>query len=196
MASDDATLEGNHVGSYDAGHWLAFQDQPQKLPKDITFQAMSTDDMAFLSELYRTTRWQEVLQAPWTDEQRKSFLQQQFDAQHQHYLTHYPNAEMLVIKYQGNSIGRIYVDRDDTSICLIDVALLPSHQKQGIGTALLQELLLEAQQQQVTVMIHVENFNPAYPWYLKHGFKQVEDKGVYQYMEWYPETGDQEKTAS
>ena len=175
---------------------MAFLDSPKLIPQDISFQAITNQDMAFLSELYRTTRWQEVMQAPWTDEQRKSFLQQQFDAQHQHYLTHYPKAEKLLIKKQGNYIGRIYVDRDEQSICLIDVALMPSHQQQGIGTALLQELLLEAQQQQATVMIHVENFNPAYQWYLKHGFKQVEDKGVYQYMEWHPQTSSQENTAS
>ena len=90
----------DHRVDHIADHWLAFKGQPQKLPKDITFQAMSANDMAFLSELYRTTRWQEVLQAPWSDEQRKAFLQQQFNAQHQHYQIHYPNAEKLVIKQQ------------------------------------------------------------------------------------------------
>jgi len=121
--------------------WLAFQDQPQFLPEEITFQAMSENDMAFLAELYRTTRWQEVLQAPWTDEQRVAFLHQQFTAQHQHYGIHYPHAEKLLIKYQDLMTWRIYVDRDDHSICLIDVALLPDHQQQGLGTCLLKELL-------------------------------------------------------
>lgn len=147
---------------------------------------MSENDMAFLSELYRTTRWEEVLQAPWDDEQRITFLHQQFTAQHKHYQSHYPKAEKLVILKDKQAIGRIYIDRDESSICLIDVALLPKHKHQGIGTALLKELLLEATEQQKKVVIHVENFNPAYAWYVKHGFQQIEDKGVYQYMEWYP----------
>ncbi|MFC3193816.1 GNAT family N-acetyltransferase [Marinicella sediminis] len=176
--------------------WLAFRDKPKKLPSDIHFKAMSDDDMAFLSELYRTTRWEEVQQAPWNDEQRTAFLHQQFTAQHEHYLTHYPHAEKLLILRHDECIGRIYIDRDEVSICLIDVALLPDYKHRGIGTALLLELLAEAREQAKKVVIHVENFNPAYAWYVKHGFQQVEDKGVYQYMEWYPESEDQVKTAS
>ncbi len=176
--------------------WLAFNGAAKLIPEEITFQAMSDNDMAFLSELYRTTRWQEVQQAPWNDEQRKSFLHQQFTAQHQHYLTHYPNAQKLLILKNQQCIGRIYLDRDEDSICLIDVAILPNHHRQGIGTAILKELLTEAQLSQKKVMIHVENFNPAYQWYEKHGFRQIEDKGVYQYMEWYPIPKGQVNTAS
>lgn len=168
------------------------------IPSSVTFKAISNDDMAFLSELYRSTRWQEVLQAPWNDQQRIEFLEQQFTAQHVHYNSHYPKAEKLLILKDTKPIGRIYIDRDETSICLIDVSLLPAFKGCGIGTRLLLELLSEAQVQQQKVVIHVENFNPAYDWYLKHGFQQIEDKGVYQYMEWYPKniTTNQVNTAS
>ncbi len=169
-----------------ADTWLAFQGQTKHLTDEVTFKAISPTDMAFLSELYRTTRWQEVLQAPWDDEQRIAFLKQQFEAQHTHYQSHYPHAEKLIILQDDLPIGRIYLDRDEVSICLIDVALLPEHRNKGLGTQLLKELLTEAELTQKKVVIHVENFNPAYHWYLKHGFKQMEDKGVYQYMEWHP----------
>ncbi len=170
--------------------YLAFQNQLKHHKSDVTFKAISENDMAFLSELYRSTRWDEVMQAPWDDQQRIDFLSQQFQAQHTHYISHYPHAEKLIIIKNNKHIGRIYLDRDDVSICLIDVALIPKERSQGLGTALLTELLTEAQLNNKKVVIHVENFNPAYQWYLKHGFKQVEDKGVYQYMEWYPETVD------
>jgi N-acetylglutamate synthase-like GNAT family acetyltransferase len=152
----------------------------------ISFKAMSQTDMAFLCELYRTTRWDEVMQAPWDDQQRRKFLQQQFEAQHKHYQSYYPHAKYLIIYKDKEAIGRIYVDRDNNSICLIDIALLPEFKNEGLGTKLLKELLLEAQQTQKKVVIHVEKFNPAYQWYLTYGFHQVEDKGVHQYMEWYP----------
>jgi len=152
----------------------------------ISFKAMSNKDVAFLCKLYCTTRWDEVMQAPWDDKQRHKFLQQQFEAQHKHYQSHYPRSEYLIIQQNKQAIGRIYVDRNDTSICLIDIALMPEHKNQGLGTKLLKELLQEAQQTQKKIVIHVEKFNPAYQWYLKHGFHQVEDKGVHQYMEWYP----------
>ncbi len=177
-------------------NWLAFQDQPRQVPADISFEAISDEDMAFLAELYRSTRWEEVMRAPWDDQQRIDFLNQQFEAQHKHYLSHYPHADKFLIKKNNKNIGRVYVDRDDVSICLIDVALLTPERGSGLGTALLKELLIEAQETNKKVVIHVENFNPAYHWYLKHGFQQIEDKGVYQYMEWYPDSKDQVKTAS
>jgi GNAT superfamily N-acetyltransferase len=164
------------------------------IPKGVSFKAISNKDMAFLSELYRSTRWQEVLQAPWNDEQRIEFLDQQFTAQHEHYNSHYPKAEKLLILKDTKPIGRIYIDRDENSICLIDVALLTQHRGSGLGTKLLKELLIEAQATKKKIVIHVENFNPAYQWYLKHGFQQVEDKGVYQYMEWYPNSANKMQT--
>ena len=72
--------------------WLAYRGDPKFLPPSITFKAISKQDMAFLSELYRSTRWEEVLKAPWNDQQRIDFLSQQFEAQHTHYLSHYPHA--------------------------------------------------------------------------------------------------------
>ncbi len=153
----------------------------------LNFKAISENDMAFLLTLYSSTRWQEVQQAPWSDQQRLDFLKQQFEAQHTHYQSHYQNADYLVIKQSQENIGRIYIDRDETSICLIDIALLPEFKYKGMGTKILKVIIQEANNTQKKIVIHVENYNPAYQWYLKHGFKQVEDKGVYQYMEYSPE---------
>ncbi len=172
--------------------WMAYKGSNQFVPEGITFKAISDQkfsksDMAFLSKLYISTRWEEVLQAPWTDEQRIEFLQNQFEAQHTHYLSHYPKSDFLILFRDNMKIGRIYLDRDEVSICLIDIALLPEYRNSGLGTLLLKELLKEAQDTKKKIVIHVENFNPAYHLYLKLGFKQIENKGVYQYMEWYPE---------
>lgn len=167
----------------------AYNNKSKSIPQGISFIAIlsfTQDRMAFLCHLYKSTRWDEVMQAPWTDEQRHEFLTQQFEAQHKHYQSHYPNSDFLLIKKHKDNIGRIYLDRDDNSICLIDIALLPECKNKGLGTILLKELLDEAQQTNKKIVLHVEKFNPAYQWYLKHGFKQIEDKGVHQYLEWYP----------
>lgn len=157
--------------------------------KGITFEAIlsfTQDKMAFLCQLYTTTRWDEVMQAPWTDQQRLEFLTQQFEAQHKHYQSHYPKSDFLMIVKDKKNIGRIYLDRDDLSICLIDIALLPEYKNDGLGTEILTGLINEAQTTNKKIVLHVEKFNLAYNWYLKLGFKQIEDKGVHQYMEWYP----------
>ncbi len=154
----------------------------------VSFKAISftNEEMAFLCKLYTSTRWEEVLQAPWTDDQRQEFLTKQFEAQHKHYLSHYPHSDFLIIEKNKEKIGRLYIDRDENSICLIDIALLPENKNKGLGTVLLNDLINEAQKSNKKIVLHVEKFNPAYDWYIKNGFKQIEDKGVHQYMEWYP----------
>jgi len=167
----------------------SYNNNSKTIPQGISFKAITSfdkEEMAFLCQLYATTRWDEVQQAPWTDEQRTQFLKQQFEAQHQHYQSHYPHSEFLIIEKHNEKIGRMYIDRDESSICLIDIALLPEYKYKGLGTILLRELLEEAQETNKKIVLHVEKFNPAYNWYLKHGFEQIEDKGVHQYMEWRP----------
>jgi len=154
----------------------------------LEFKAISDEDMAFLLRLYTSTRWEEVQQAPWSDVQRHSFLEQQFNAQHSYYQKHYSKADYLLIQKNKKAIGRIYLDKDAESVCIIDIAFIPEFKYQGFGTMVLKEIIKEAQLTQKKIVIHVENFNPAYQWYLKLGFQQVEDKGVYQYMEWHPIT--------
>ena len=54
---------------------MAYQGLNLFVPEGITFKAISIkkfskSDMAFLSKLYTSTRWEEVLQAPWSEQQR------------------------------------------------------------------------------------------------------------------------------
>ena len=46
------------------------------------------------------------------------------------------------------------------------------------------DLLVEAARANVTVFIHVEKNNPALRLYDRLGFRAIEDKGVYLFMEW------------
>lgn len=161
----------------------AFTGQGCGLVGELKFKQFKDSDLTFFQMLYNSTRWEEVLQVPWSDDQRFAFLKQQFDAQHQHYQTHYPNAAFLKISKDNEDIGRIYLDRTPESICIIDIALVPQSRNTGIGTSILNEVIKEADEFNVKIVLHVEQHNPAYNWYIKHGFIQTEDKGVYQYLE-------------
>jgi ribosomal protein S18 acetylase RimI-like enzyme len=55
-----------------------------------------------------------------------------------------------------------------------------------LGEALLRDLLDEGRELGTPVRIHVEKFNPAMRLYLRLGFTIVEDRGLYQFMEWRP----------
>lgn len=142
------------------------------------------DDEQFLRAVYASTRAEELARVPWSDEQKRAFTDMQFAAQNTDYRRHYPDAQYSIIEVRGVPAGRLYVDRCKNEIRIIDIALLPEHRRAGIGTKLLRELQHEAHTAGKTLTIHVEKFNPALRLYQRLGFRQIEDKGVYLFLEW------------
>jgi predicted GNAT family acetyltransferase len=61
---------------------------------------------------------------------------------------------------------------------------LPEHCTRGIGTTLLHGLQSEAAAAGKPLRLHVERFNPALRLYERLGFRQIDDRGVYLFMEW------------
>ncbi len=145
---------------------------------------MREDDRPFLSRLYAGTRQEELKATPWTEEQKREFLQMQFDAQHKFYMEHFPQAEFSIIEMEGNPVGRIYIDRRQDEIRLVDIALLPEYRGQGLGGLLMHGLLEEGQKAGKPIRIHVEYDNPAMRLYKRLGFRRIDDNGIYHLMEW------------
>lgn len=143
----------------------------------------ATDD-PFLCALYASTRTEELAPVPWTEEQKRAFLEMQFRAQAIHYSTHYPSASFMVIENGGEPIGRLVIDRRPEDIRVVDISLIPEYRGRGIGTMFLRELLNEAEASGKSVSIHVEEFNPAMRLYDRLGFRRVDSHGVYHLMEW------------
>jgi len=167
----------------------AFSGRSGRLPSSIVFRPAADDDRPFLRDLYASTREDEMRLVDWTKEQKDEFLTQQFTAQHDYYHQQLPEAEFLVVEQRGKAVGRIYLDRRETELRLVDIALIPEMRNQGLGKALLLDLLDEARAVDLPVSIHVEQHNPAMRLYLRLGFRPIEDKGVYQLLEWRPESG-------
>ena len=142
------------------------------------------EDEQFLRAVYAATRADELALVQWSDAQKRAFTDMQFAAQDADYRQNYPDAQYSIIEVQGVPVGRLYVDRCSKEIRIIDIALLPEHRRAGIGTKLLRELQDEACEAGKTLTIHVEKFNPALSLYHRLGFQQVEDKGVYLFLEW------------
>lgn len=70
----------------------------------------------------------------------------------------------------------------------MDIALIPGARGHGVGTLLLGRILDEGRAAQKMVTIHVEKFNPALRLYERLGFRAVEDRGAYWFLQWEPET--------
>jgi GNAT superfamily N-acetyltransferase len=142
------------------------------------------EDEQFLRAVYASTRAGELARVPWSNEQKRAFTDMQFAAQDADYRRNYPDAQYSIVEVQGVPAGRLYVDRCSKEIRIIDIALLPEHRRAGIGTKLLRALQDEARASGKTLTIHVEKFNPARSLYHRLGFQQIEDKGVYLFLEW------------
>lgn len=153
---------------------------------DHHLRSRTSEDLAFLRQLYGTTRADEMALVDWTTEQVEAFLSMQFEAQTRSWDEQFPAALFQIVEHDGEAIGRLYLDHRDDEIRVVDIALLPSHRGRGIGTALLAEVLDEAAAAGKAVRIHVEKNNPAMRLYRRLGFVTIADVGVYDLMEWNP----------
>ena len=150
----------------------------------LSYRPIADEDLPFLAELYASTRAEEVAASGWPVELQRQFLAQQFDAQHRHYMAHYPDADWLVIERGGEAIGRLYIEEWPSQFRLIDIALLPAARGQGAGTAILHDVMAQAAAAGKALSIHVEKNNPAMELYRRLGFATAEDKGVYDLLVW------------
>ena len=143
-------------------------------------------DIPFLTQLYASTREDELAPVPWTDEQKQGFLAHQFRLQRHHYRTYFGDTAFDVIEQNAAPAGRLYLQIRQTQLHVIDLALMPDWRRRGIGTAILQAVHTAACADGKAVGIMVEKFNPALRLYRRLGFTDLADHGVYLEMEWLP----------
>ena len=154
----------------------------------ITLRPATDADYDFMRLLYHAGRAEEMEHFPFDDERKRSFLDQQFAAQFEHYGIHYPTCERNIIEEDFRPVGRLWIDEWPDQIRLVDIALIPSRRGAGIGSQLLRQVLRRGESARKPVTIHVEMFNPALRLYERLGFQRVETNGVYRLMRWSPAT--------
>jgi ribosomal protein S18 acetylase RimI-like enzyme len=153
----------------------------------VSLRTVLPGDQQLLREIYASTRDAEMAVVPWDEATKRQFLDMQWRAQTRHFDTHNPAADYSIILRDGEPIGRLYVDRSAAHIQLLDIALLPSHRAQGIGTLLLNELMDEARRERRALRCHVEVFNRAWRLYERLGFRPIAEAGMYMELEWIPD---------
>jgi len=97
-----------------------------------------------------------------------------------------PQANHDVIYADSTPVGRIYIDRRDDELHILDVTVLPQHRNQGTGSLLLRRLLDEAGRAGKPVTIYVESFNPSLRLFERLGFRKDQEKGFHLLMKWQP----------
>ena len=152
-------------------------------PESIRFRPIADEDRDFLYRLFASTRLPELAATGWSDAQVEEFLRMQFQLQHSQYTQNYRGASFALILAGATPAGRLYLDRKDDSLGVIDIALLPEYRRQGIGGRIMRELAEEADAKGLIMSLHVEMNNPILPFYKTLGLKEIELRGIYFYME-------------
>ncbi|MGD0046438.1 MAG: GNAT family N-acetyltransferase [Bryobacteraceae bacterium] len=139
-------------------------------PCDITLRDAGDADRPFLLALYAATREAEMAMVPWTASQKRAFVEMQFAAQLRGYAETHPAAAHQIILVADRPAGRIYLDRGEREIHILDITVAPACRNSGIGSAVLREVLTEADRTGKTVGIYVEDFNPSRQLFERLGF--------------------------
>lgn len=157
------------------------------LSRGLALRPESDADLPFLMQVFATTRADELAIVPWSEEQKRAFLIQQFSAQRKHYYAYFPNTAFDIIELHGTPIGRLYIDERETRVHIIDIVLMPGSRDRGMGTALLTAIQDHARARGKGVDIFVERINPAKTLYDRLGFKVIREDDIYLEMDWLPD---------
>jgi GNAT superfamily N-acetyltransferase len=112
--------------------------------------------------------------AAWPEPFREAFLAQQFDAQRTGWTGAFPGARHDLVLLGGVPIGRVWEYWPGDECLIVDLALLPEHRRQGIGTQIVEEILSEADRAGVPVRAHVERMNtPSLAFWTRLGFTET-----------------------
>jgi ribosomal protein S18 acetylase RimI-like enzyme len=151
---------------------------------NLFLRQITDADTTFLLSLYAETRAFEMTLVPWNDGQKRAFVEAQFNAQHEHYHEHFPNASFDVIVADGLLAGRLYVLRNDEQIRILDIHVKNECRAKGIGSHFIRVLKEEAQAAGKPLRIYIENDNPYMPAFERRGFGRVNTSdGFYVLME-------------
>jgi GNAT superfamily N-acetyltransferase len=95
-----------------------------------------------------------------------------------------PNAR--VIQVGDMAAGVFLVERYPTHIQLAQIYLLPEYQRLGIGSALIDSLIIEASQSNIPIRLHMIAVNPAKKFYEQLGFAVTKSTPDLFFMEKLP----------
>lgn len=162
---------------------------PDLLPPGISLRPVQDGDREFMAALFAANRQAELALFPFDDRQKALFLQSQFEAQQHHYFSHYPTDRFAIIEHQGLPVGRWLVAQQQQALRIVDIALMPSHQGQGIGSVLIRRLQAEATANRQAIELQVTPTSPARTLYERLGFQASQGDDLYLAMAWQPAVG-------
>lgn len=151
---------------------------------NLSLREATPEDEPFLLEVYASTRLEELEGFGWSDEQKNAFFKMQFLARERCY----PRVDNRIILFEGQPVGRLQVERTDTSILLRDIEILTEFRNMRIGSRLIKDLMNEATAAGKPIQLHVVSTSPAVRLYERLGFIRTGGDAAYLEMKWHPAT--------
>lgn len=143
------------------------------------------EDDRFLLELYIQSRAEELRHSGMDALQREVFVQMQFRIRQAAYTATYPTAlDEILCADDGTALGRVLTDRTTDGMCLIDIAIAPEKQQQGIGTQVIQELQQECMSHHWQMSLQVLKDSSAERLYRRLGFRLTGEDSLRRQMVW------------
>jgi GNAT superfamily N-acetyltransferase len=152
----------------------------------ITFRSVTADDAAFLLELYKSSRGDDLRKLGWEDDRIDEFLGMQYEAQQRFYESEYKRGADEVVLADGQPAGRLMIEQREHEIRCVDFALLPQYRGHGIGTGLLNNLQGQARGANKPLRLQVIRFNRAINLFERVGFVRTSETGTHFQLEWRP----------
>jgi len=157
---------------------------------------LSADDPGVGDDVHRA-----LLADDWADSgmranQLKKLIEVQVVARKRQYSAEHPGARDIGIHIDGDVVGRLLLDLDDDTtdaalapITMVDIAVHPQRQRQGIGGTVLRSLLATAAETHRSVELSAVFGTPALAWYQRSGFVDVGGDALYRQLRWQPQPG-------
>ncbi len=156
--------------------------QPSFSRDDFQLRPMVPDDEAVFRRFYAEVRAPELSVTNWPAAEKQSFCDSQYTLQDKHYRQHYADFEAWAICGHDAVIGRLYLSTFNDVLILMDITIAAANRGAGIGTHLLEDVINQADTQQREMRLHVELENPTRRLYVRLGFVEIGEAGIYQEM--------------
>lgn len=151
----------------------------------LTLRPETPDDLQFRFDLFVRSRPPEWDQVQLPLDQLTQVMNHQFWAQTNTYLARFPEARFDIVELDGERIGRIVVNRPGDRIHIVDQAIVPTLRGQGLGTAIMRQLMDEAAAESLFMTLKVSNANdPSMRLYSRLGFEVLTESLEYIEMTW------------
>lgn len=145
---------------------------------NIYLRAIEESDKQDIFEIFLNSR-PDLLELISYDNQNENVILSQFDLS-QRYLDFRELDTRYVIVYENKTIGTLYLRINEKKIEVVSFAILPLFRNKGIGTYLLNEII-NKYSDEFEIRLNVAWYNnEALKLYLRLGFEEIEDLGVYK----------------